>query len=72
MIKAYKYKIKPTDEQQQQLLQFFDCARFVYNWGLDRKYKEHRPAGTVLKKIRKPRGNGVKAWREEVTNPMNR
>ena len=45
MIKTYKYKIKPTDEQQQRLLQFFGCARFVYNWGLDRKSKEYKENG---------------------------
>ena len=39
MKRAYKYKIKPTYKQQQQLLQTFGCARFIYNWGLDKKTK---------------------------------
>ena len=39
MKRAYKYKIKPTCKQQQQLLQAFGCARFIYNWGLDKKTK---------------------------------
>ena len=39
MKRAYKYKIKPTYKQQQQLLQAFGCARFIYNWGLDKKTK---------------------------------
>lgn len=39
MKRAYKYKIKPTMKQQQQLLQAFGCARFIYNWGLDKKTK---------------------------------
>jgi putative transposase len=37
MIKSYKYKIKPTKIQSNQLDQFFGCARFIYNWGLDKK-----------------------------------
>lgn len=37
MKKSYKYKIKPTKNQQRILLQFFGCCRFIYNWGLDRK-----------------------------------
>ncbi len=39
MKRAYKYKIKPTCKQQHQLLQTFGCARFIYNWGLDKKTK---------------------------------
>jgi putative transposase len=64
MKKAYKYKINPTYKQQQQLLQTFGCARFIYNWGLDKKIKawtsEHKTISyfefakelTVLKKIK--------------------
>ena len=39
MKRAYKYKIKPTVKQQHQLQQAFGCARFIYNWGLDKKTK---------------------------------
>lgn len=39
MKRAYKYKIKPTMKQQHQLQQAFGCARFIYNWGLDKKTK---------------------------------
>ena len=37
MKRAYKYKIKPTNKQREQLSQTFGCARFIYNWGLNRK-----------------------------------
>jgi len=37
MLKAYKYRIKPTKTQELKLNQFFGCARFIYNWGLNRK-----------------------------------
>ena len=39
MKRAYKYKIKPTYKQQYQLQQAFGCARFIYNWGLNKKTK---------------------------------
>ena len=37
MIKAYKYKLKPTMRQCNALSQAFGNARFIYNWGLNRK-----------------------------------
>ena len=37
MIRAYKYKLKPTVKQQKALCQAFGNARFIYNWGLNRK-----------------------------------
>ena len=45
MVKAYKYKISPNEEQMALLAQFFGSTRFIYNWGLDIKtkaYKEQR------------------------------
>ena len=39
MLKAYKYRIKPTKAQGQKLNQSFGCARFIYNWGLNIKSK---------------------------------
>lgn len=37
MLKAYKYRVFPTEEQQQQLACFFGSCRFVYNLGLETK-----------------------------------
>lgn len=51
MIKAYKYKIKPDYKQQALLSQFFGCARFIYNWGLEKKtyaYKENSTSITYV------------------------
>lgn len=74
MKRAYKYKIKPTMKQQHQLLQAFGCARFVYNWGLDKKTKawtnEHKSISyfelakeiTELKKAEKYK------WLKEVSS----
>lgn len=40
MIKAFKYKLKPTFKQKKLLSQAFGNARFIYNWGLQRKKDE--------------------------------
>ena len=34
MLRAYKYRIYPTEDQSRQLEQHFGCVRYVYNWGL--------------------------------------
>ena len=39
--KAFKFKLSPTNRQQQRLSQFCGCARFIYNWGLDRAIKQY-------------------------------
>lgn len=39
--KAYKYRIYPNKEQQIKLIQHFNCVRFIYNWGLDKKIKAY-------------------------------
>lgn len=42
--KAFKYRIYPNKEQEQALAIQFNCARFVYNWGLAARknhYEEH-------------------------------
>ena len=45
MLKAYKYRIYPNDEQKVLFEKTFGCVRYVYNWGLDIKsnlYKEKK------------------------------
>lgn len=37
MIKAYRYKLKPTYKQQKMLSQDFGNVRFIYNWALGLK-----------------------------------
>ena len=41
MLKAYKYQIFPTQEQQDLLTVQFGISRFVYNWVFDQKKKEY-------------------------------
>ncbi len=37
MLRAYKYRIYPNEEQAAQLRQFFGGCRYVYNWALEMK-----------------------------------
>ena len=37
MLRAYKYRIYPTEEQKVLLGKTFGCCRYVYNWGLELK-----------------------------------
>ena len=45
MLRAYKYRIYPTDGQKEMFAKTFGCCRFVYNWALGLKisvYKEKK------------------------------
>ena len=46
MIKAYKYKLKPNSIQEIAINQFLGSARFIYNWGLNRKSEQYKLNGT--------------------------
>ena len=41
MLKAYKYRIYPTKDQEVLLAKHFGCARYIYNYGLERKIKSY-------------------------------
>ena len=57
MLRAYKYRIYPTEEQKVLLAKTFGCCRFVYNWALNLKIE-------VYKQEKKSIGN------VELTNRM--
>ena len=45
MKRVFRYKLHPTIKQQKMLSNHFGCARFIYNWGLNKKiklYKENK------------------------------
>ena len=42
MLKAFKYKLYPNQEQDQMFKKHFGATRFVYNWGLERKNKAYQ------------------------------
>ena len=45
MLKAYKYRIYPSDEQKAILAKQFGHCRWVYNWGLATKQKAYKETG---------------------------
>ena len=42
MLRAYKYRIYPTDEQKVLFAKTFGCCRFVYNWALNLKTEAYK------------------------------
>lgn len=45
MLRAYKYRIYPTDEQKVMLAKTFGCCRYVYNWAFELIEKEYKTTG---------------------------
>lgn len=41
MLRAYKYRIYPTEEQKVMLAKTFGCCRVAYNWALEQKEKAY-------------------------------
>jgi len=48
MLKSYKYRVYPNEEQKILISKMFGCSRFVYNWGLDKKIKAYETDKTKL------------------------
>ena len=48
MIKAYKYRLNPNEEQRTFFEKSFGCARYVYNWGLSLRDEAYQKDGTRL------------------------
>jgi putative transposase len=42
MLRAYKYRIYPTDEQKVLFAKTFGCCRFVYNWALSIRIEAYK------------------------------
>ena len=42
MLRTYKYRIYPTEEQKLLLAKTFGCCRFVYNWALNLKIEAYK------------------------------
>lgn len=48
MLRAYKYKIKPTREQQEKLNTSLGASRFIYNYALSRRINEYKENKSFL------------------------
>lgn len=51
MYKAYKYQIFPTADQKEMLNRNIGCARWVYNYGLNKKIESHKTTGKYISRI---------------------
>ncbi|MBZ4664608.1 MAG: family element transposase accessory protein TnpB [Caloramator sp.] len=48
MLKAYKYRIYPTKEQEEYFAKVFGCVRFIYNKMLHDKIEHYKQTGEML------------------------
>ena len=48
MIKAYKYRLHPNNEQITFFEKSFGCVRFVYNWSLNQRIEAYQKDGTRI------------------------
>ncbi len=51
MLRAYKYRIYPTDEQKVMLAKTFGCCRVAYNWSLALKEKTYKETKENISKF---------------------
>lgn len=51
MLRAYKYRIYPTDNQKILFAKTFGCCRFVYNWALHLKITAYEERKETLSNI---------------------
>lgn len=73
MLRAYKYRIYPTEAQKVLFAKTFGCCRFVYNWALNLKitaYKERKETlGNVyLTNLMKSELKAEHEWLSEVNS----
>ena len=73
MLKAYKYKIKPNQQQEELLSKFFGCVRYIYNWGLEMKTSTYKQNGKAVgymqlaKELTKLKQDNEHQWLNECT-----
>jgi putative transposase len=48
MLKAYKYRIYPTKNQEELIKVHFGACRFVYNWALEQKIKTYQQSNKSI------------------------
>ena len=74
MIKAYKYKLKPNENQKIFFEKSFGCTRFVYNWALSKRIEAYQQEKKRLscidlcKMLTFLKKEEDKLWLNEVSN----
>ncbi|GED31599.1 transposase [Brevibacillus centrosporus] len=78
MILAYKFRLKPTPEQEKQLWKSTGTARWAYNWTLDRQEENYRsggkfiPDGRLRKELTQLKKTSEYSWLYEVSNNVTK
>lgn len=74
MIKAYKYRLNPTESQRVFFEKSFGCTRFIYNWALDKRIKAYQEDKTriswvdLCKQMTQLKKEEDTIWLQEVSN----
>ena len=73
MLRAYKYRIYPTEEQKVLFAKTFGCCRFVYNWALNLKIEAYKrdKKSVAYKEVQGRMANELKKenqWLTEVNS----
>ncbi|GAB6152646.1 RNA-guided endonuclease TnpB family protein [Desulfosporosinus burensis] len=74
MILGKKVRLKPTEEQEQQLWKSAGTARWAYNWALDRQEKNYASGGNFIsdndlrKELTQLKQTEEFSWLNEVSN----
>lgn len=74
ILKAYKYRLYPTEEQKVLLAKHFGSSRFIYNYALDKKIKSYQTTKeslsrfTLQKDIPKLKKLEETSWLKEVNS----
>lgn len=74
MFKAYKYRLYPSDEQKTAIHQHLGCARWIYNYALDKKTKAYTRDKVSLSRfdiqadLPKLKSQPETAWLKEVNS----
>jgi putative transposase len=74
ILKAYKYRLYPTEEQKVLLAKHFGCSRWIYNYALDKKVKAYQTTKeslsrfTIQKDIPKLKQLEETNWLKEVNS----
>lgn len=76
MIKSVKIRLLPTEEQEILMFKSIGCARFAYNWGLDKWNEVYKNGGKPSKySIKKEFNNTIKKqeeykWLNDVSSSL--
>jgi len=72
ILRAFKYRLYPTAQQQTALAQHFGCVRWVYNWGLNKRKEAFEQRGesvscnTLIKELPLLKKAEETAWLGDV------